>query len=205
MLEGPAHEGLAPGGFIYTAEDRRNLSEVTIYVPSFKDIVSGTDVVHQDAQGGTSEWPKKLKSDSCVISPGVQNCSVACTDKRLLFGSIDTLTNCLLLATAALFVQNGYPALGLGNADNVTQLSGVPSLADFDGTRVLNEVVQCAVGACQDTSLGTCSASTLSLENATAGFHSLDTVLDGLKHYCDDVPVGVNADIAGPGVSGNSL
>ncbi len=42
----------------------------------------------------------------------------------------------------------------------VTKLLGLPGVAVFDGTRVLNEATQCAMVAYQDTSVGNSSTST---------------------------------------------
>ncbi len=82
----------------------------------------------------------------------------------------------------------------------MTKLLGLPGVAVFDGTRVLNEATQCAMVAYQDTSVGNSSTSTLPLQNTTAGMASPEAIYDGLSHYCGDATIGINYDIAGRGV-----
>ncbi|KAH8903392.1 hypothetical protein BR93DRAFT_961828 [Coniochaeta sp. PMI_546] len=84
----------------------------------------------------------------------------------MLFSSITMLAPCVALGTAAVLYQNDRRVLESSSpslASTEMGKLGITELIDFDGARVLQNLVSCAIGGCQDSSVGNCSQSTLAL------------------------------------------
>ncbi len=101
------------------------------YAPAKVLVVAGVDHVRKAAHNympvsRMTRGGGDLEPGRCAISPGRRNCSAACSDPRLLFSSTSTLANCVVLATAALFVQSEYPATEISSAREGDQASGAP-------------------------------------------------------------------------------
>ncbi|KAH8882951.1 hypothetical protein GQ53DRAFT_437849 [Thozetella sp. PMI_491] len=128
------------------------------------------------------------------------NLTAACTDPANLFQA-SNVYNCMQIAAHALLVQNGSMFVNESTFAD-PELAGVvvPDLNTFDGGKVLETVVDCAINSCGDQTLGSCMPSVLALKGIKATADSLQMISDGLVTYCDGAQSIYNADIAGPGV-----
>ncbi|KAH7632648.1 hypothetical protein B0T09DRAFT_380169 [Sordaria sp. MPI-SDFR-AT-0083] len=177
------------------------------------DLISNTTSASGLSQKYITPWTKQLIPGSCQTSHSVDpitssnnpgaplNCSQACVDISLLFGSLATLANCITLSSAALTIQNR--SLSLGPPTNSTALAqfGVTSadLTNFNGDAMLRGEVQCAVASCPDCSQNELSA----LHNrnlSTLGSDDFSIISAGLAHYCEGFVARIDSDVAGPGV-----
>ncbi|KAK3356340.1 hypothetical protein B0T25DRAFT_134653 [Lasiosphaeria hispida] len=131
-----------------------------------------------------------------------RNCTAACADPNLLFTPAN-LRVCTALAGAALLVQNG--TYQIDRADRVTAETMnawlVPELAAFDGVGVLRRVVgECIPESCVVPGLGRCVDDVRELAGIEVGVGNLGVIAARLGRYCEEVEVGLSADIVGPGV-----
>lgn len=119
------------------------------------------------------------------------NCALACVSPGELFRSLGTLSNCVTLSAASLFVK-----------ENALPESYLPAqIHDINGSAVLSAVVQCAATSCRLKSFGNCSQKMLNLaESSYVELEALSAFKAAFASYCDSFDVSVNADIAGPGV-----
>ncbi|KAK3402773.1 hypothetical protein B0T20DRAFT_428392 [Sordaria brevicollis] len=177
------------------------LNTTSAPVPSYRDI---------------APWTKHLIPGGCQISDPVDpitssdsptaplNCSEACLNSSLLFGSLPTLANCITISSVALTTQNS--SLSFSSPTNTTALAqfGVASadLAALNGDALLSDVVQCAVASCtMDGQGGECSENGLSALSGlpTLGFGDLPLLSAGLSHFCGGFVASIDSDVAGPG------
>ncbi|KLU86064.1 hypothetical protein MAPG_05083 [Magnaporthiopsis poae ATCC 64411] len=130
------------------------------------------------------------------------NCTLACMQPRLLFEPT-TFATCIQLATAAVFVEAGQAQVDGGHdaTRKTSQELAIPrDLTGFNGTKVLTDMVSCAVAACKNKGNGACSKEIVNLGNTPIEPGSLRTLHDALEKYCDHADSVVNEDVAGPGV-----
>ena len=132
----------------------------------------------------------RLSASGCHIDGSAHHgdCALACVRPDELFQSLGTLSNCVTLSAASLFVK--------GKALPESYLPA--PIQDINGSAVLSAIVQCAVTSCRQKSFGVCSQELLTLaESSHVELEGLSQFKAALAGYCD---VSVNADIAGPGV-----
>ncbi|KAJ0118246.1 hypothetical protein J7T55_009029 [Diaporthe amygdali] len=127
-------------------------------------------------------------------------CFDTCHDPSTLFLPFN-LEPCLGLATIAMLIENGTLEM---DRSSVTQSAadylGIGDLTNWDGSKVIADVVQCAASSCDDSPIGTCAPSVRGLEGITINAENLHDVFQRLDGFCDGVEAKLNPDIAGPGV-----
>ncbi|KAK3314824.1 hypothetical protein B0H66DRAFT_563724 [Apodospora peruviana] len=144
-----------------------------------------------------------LSPGDCVTSDGVKSCEATCSDPTNLFTPAN-LRTCLLLASAALLVQNGSYAVNTADSGTAFTIStfDVPDLANFDGSSVLSNITKCISESCNLSKLGTCSPAIQTLSNIIPinTVEHLYTLTSIMGEYCSQTNFQMNGDIAGPGV-----
>lgn len=173
-------------------------------VQSFAGVVSRIGFILQIPKASNKDATEQYLDLINLLSyDSVTSLAETCFNQSTLFSSVAILVHCVTLATAAVSSQNDTRILEFSRTEYASQelgRLGISDLANFDGARVLQNLVSCAIGGCQDASAGNCSQSTLALGKVDITPETLEYIHDGLIHYCDDIALDFNADIAGPGV-----
>lgn len=139
-----------------------------------------------------------LFESGCRVD-GVSDCTRACNDTTLFFGSLETFYNCASLSSIAYWTQDAksYYVSDEGEK-NVSSIMGGGTVSEFDGRPVLNSFISCAKDSCDNDNLATpCdhSIDQLSINNSSA-----EDVFDAMDAFCPDITAEINPDIFGPGV-----
>jgi hypothetical protein len=159
----------------------------------------------QMVQNSSARQPLSLKfgADDCVTAEGATNCTDVCSDPSALFSPAN-LRACTALASAALLVQDGTYSVDQTDAETVriAEAWRVPDLSTYNGTAVLDHLAGCISESCTIASrLGECPDDLRNLTDIPLRVDSLGSLSSRLQHYCDNLDVEINPDIAGPGVS----
>jgi hypothetical protein len=202
----PPRRNSINGNHTFTEDEsyRSSLSDVEIEPGSFSDIIYGMRNVQFTADETFPLIEKKNfpHFGGCADTVGgAPNCTRACADNSLLFGSRSTLKSCVTLSTVAFLAQNGKISVGSAFTEMMAEI-GVRDVMSFNGTQVLDGVTKCIVATCRDMGISACTESTLALRSTNIGPGSLPAIYTGLAEYCDNVDIGISSDIAGPGVCG---
>ncbi|KAK0702203.1 hypothetical protein B0H67DRAFT_558515 [Lasiosphaeris hirsuta] len=168
--------------------------------------VRTSTVRHHDSSAGAdiaddTSW-SSLTPTGCTIPSRTKDCALACTEPKLLFGSLSTLASCITIAVAAILKQDGTLSLSETDTHNLEQ-HGILQLASFDGGAVFRDVFQCALTSCNMTSEGPCPRDIQELETSPINAGLLVTIQDRFQNYCEEIlhqHIGIDADVAGPGV-----
>ena len=159
----------------------------------------------QDALSiGTDGHFPFLFETGCTQEDGSQNCTKACLDYNQIFGSLDTLHNCMVYPT----VSDLYARRNLSNVPLAQQLSIEPSRIESPLYNSITTTIQkCLIDFC-DTLSG-CpralneSGMFFSPSNITSSFYIYENVYEDENNdwdFCDYVPKSFNPDIGGIGV-----
>lgn len=133
-----------------------------------------------------------------------RTCFNTCHDPNTLFLPFN-LEACMKLATIGMLVGNGTLEIDQSTDTNTTiETFGIGSLSAWDGTKIVNDIVQCVVSSCGNTSIGNCPASVRGLSDVTANPENLQNIAQDLAQFCNGFDAKLNPDIAGPGVSSRS-
>ncbi|CAI6099104.1 unnamed protein product [Clonostachys chloroleuca] len=146
--------------------------------------------------------PAKLISSGCQTEHMGRNCSAACGNLTSLFGSPETLWNCVTISTVALMTTNGGPdTLDQHGEDIALNDFHSGSLDKFVDVGVFRNYRECALRSCSDSRFGGCP---LKLPKFQCGFVTKDTIGELAKlmrhQYCKSADPGIDYDIAGPGI-----
>lgn len=148
-----------------------------------------------------------LFAKGCTQEDQSQNCTAACMDYNQIFGSLDTLHNCMVYSTVAdLYARRN---LSNSNVDLAQQLSIEPSRIGSPLYNNITTTIQtCLMDSCNSHS--GCNGSLHGLNaswspsNLTSGFyiyHEDDSESEyNTWDLCDYVPQSLNQDIGGIGV-----
>ncbi|KAJ4387022.1 hypothetical protein N0V85_007816 [Neurospora sp. IMI 360204] len=132
-----------------------------------------------------------------------EDCVRACADNSILLGSLESLTNCVMLSTAAKLLRDG--SLNVTADDvKILKIFGVHDLASFEDVPVYSSVAQCAVASCHAEALGNCSRIVWSEPDGPSnttitGIDTFTGILAGLADSCEGFVTTIDADVAGPG------
>lgn len=178
---------------------------ITLSTFSFQDALS---VTGKDTPLGYSN-PPFLFHSGCVQDDGTQNCTASCQDENAVFGSLDTLHNCMVYPTVA--VQ--YAASNLSEAEARLPLYYNIEKSTTESDLYINittTIQTCLVDYCTTTLDGSGCASSLagvepaySPSNLTSTFYIYsqdDSEEAAYFDICTFVPQSLNADIGGIGV-----
>lgn len=140
-----------------------------------------------------------LFESGCKID-GVSDCTQACNDTEIFFGSLDTFYNCVALASITYFTQDARPFYVGEEAElNASSIMGSGTVADFNGKSVLGSFISCAKESCDNDGLGQpCNRTIFDLSTETSTAEEIFAALDS---FCPDLAAEINPDIFGPGVS----
>ncbi|CAH0024972.1 unnamed protein product [Clonostachys rhizophaga] len=146
--------------------------------------------------------PAKLISSGCQTENMGRNCSAACGNLTSLFGSPETLWNCVTISTVAMMTTNGGPdTLDQHGEDIALNDFHSGSLDKFVDVGVFRNYRECALRSCSDSRFGGCP---LKLPKFQCGFVTKDTIGELAKlmryQYCKSADPGIDYDIAGPGI-----
>jgi hypothetical protein len=177
-----------------------NFSDLNI--DEFLDVYSIGKITRDlDALVSKRNTELKLLDINCQTQFDARNCEQACADATVLF-SPKQLRICILLASAALLVQNKTCSVA---SDPTTKLTmdqwHIPQLTTYNATPVLAQVTQCISDSCGNSVLGDCSDQARSLGSVKITANNLKIIYSGLVGYCNGFKYDISSDIAGPGVS----
>ena len=138
-----------------------------------------------------------LFESGCQVD-GVADCTRACNDTEIFFGSLETFYNCAALASIAYWTQEAKSYYVSEETEfNASSIMGSGTVAEFDGKPVLKSFIACAKDSCDNDGLSApCDHSIDALSNETSTvdiFNAMDT-------FCPDLTAEINPDIFGPGV-----
>ncbi|KUI54496.1 hypothetical protein VP1G_01929 [Cytospora mali] len=141
------------------------------------------------------------ENSSQALSSSHGNCSQICFDSNTLYMPYN-LQPCLSLGVAAMLIQSGSLVLDETEKNTETALKqyNVGNLSTWDGTSIVQNIIDCTVAACTENKIGECPSKMLSLDGLTVTADNLQTVYAGLGSFCTNIGTTVNSDIAGPGV-----
>ncbi|CAD6591488.1 MAG: hypothetical protein ASARMPRED_005411 [Alectoria sarmentosa] len=150
--------------------------------------------------------PPFLIQNGCLQNDGTQNCTASCQDPNDIFGSLDTLHNCMVYPTVA----DLYARSNLSNA-SLAQTYGIEkSKMGSDLYNNITSTIQaCLVDYCTITLDGSGCIEALKVFNASASpmninstFYIYTDEYEGYDRFdfCQYVPSSFNPDIGGIGV-----
>lgn len=159
------------------------------------DSVTFKDLIENNIDGSQEIL---LFSTGCQID-GEADCTRACSDNSIFYGSLETFYNCAALASIAYWTHTVKTYYVSAEAEaNASSIMGAGTLDSFDGDPVLDSFIMCAQASCSTDGLAQpCHASIgkLSTETSTAR-----DILDAMDTFCPDIAAEINPDIFGPGV-----
>ncbi|KAK0710854.1 hypothetical protein B0H67DRAFT_646280 [Lasiosphaeris hirsuta] len=137
----------------------------------------------------------------CMTTSGTKNCTEACLRPRSLF-QLENFKTCVLIASAALLVQNKTYSVDTFDAATVETIESflVPNLTNFNAVGVLTNVTSCITQSCTSSNLGDCATSVRDINKLHILASNLVAVATRLSSYCAMAKKEINSDIAGPGL-----
>ena len=152
--------------------------------------------------------PPYFFRDGCLQEDRSQNCTASCLDENKIFGSLDTLHNCMVYPTVAdLYARNNFSDISLPDYYDIRKAKMNSPLYQDITTKIQN----CLIDFCTVTSdcserlkrydtndmshSPTNKTSSFYIYNSYESFYSSDRF-----DFCDYVPKSFNADIGGIGV-----
>ncbi|KAK3357771.1 hypothetical protein B0T25DRAFT_567020 [Lasiosphaeria hispida] len=137
----------------------------------------------------------------CITVSGTKNCTEACLNPKSLF-QLGNIKTCVLMASAALLVQNETYSVDMSNAATVetTESFLVPNFTDFNAVGVLTNVANCITQSCTNSNLGDCATSVRDVNTIRVVARNLVVIATRLSSYCALAKKEINSDIAGPGL-----
>lgn len=148
------------------------------------------------------EWIRLHTAGCTTDSWTTPNCTRTCGNATAMFSSPENVWNCMALATVTMEVVGGNKTVDPDNLkamDDIFHLGG--SLDAFDGLHVFAGVRQCFWQSCSDSKYGSCTPGLQRFRcdpiDAT-NIADFAAVID--RPYCQDAGLGIDSDIAGPGI-----
>lgn len=129
------------------------------------------------------------------------NCTSICSDPATLFLPFN-LEPCTTLGAASMLIESGNMTYNSSNRYNMESIEsfGLGNLSQWDGAKIIQDVISCVIDSCTQYNISTCPQSTLDLNSTDVTVENLEAVYAGLSNFCENVGFQVNSDIAGPGV-----
>lgn len=145
----------------------------------------------------------RLLSSGCTTpDSALRNCSRICGNTTAMFSSPGNVWNCMALATVTMETVQGSKRVDPGNLkaiDEEFDLGG--SLEAFDRLRVFKHVRQCFLQSCSDSKYGKCTQQLQRFRCESISPDNLGRFGSVIKGaFCGDADLGIDSDIAGPGV-----
>ncbi|KAJ4171339.1 hypothetical protein NW754_013108 [Fusarium falciforme] len=156
-----------------------------------------TNVLHADG-----EHVRLFESGCTTDSWTAPNCTRTCSDAKYMFSSPANVWNCMALAAVTMEVVPGNKTVdlvSLKQMDDRFDLGG--SLEAFDKLHVLKSVRRCFWQSCSDSKYGNCTSDLENFRCNPVNPANLQDFSRAIHHaYCRNANLGVDADIAGPGI-----
>ncbi|KAJ4179584.1 hypothetical protein NW755_012309 [Fusarium falciforme] len=156
-----------------------------------------TNVLHADG-----EHVRLFESGCTTDSWTAPNCTRTCSDAKYMFSSPANVWNCMALAAVTMEVVPGNKTVdpvSLKQMDDQFDLGG--SLEAFDKLHVLKRVRRCFWQSCSDSKYGNCTSDLENFRCNPVNPVNLQDFSRAINHaYCRNANLGVDADIAGPGI-----
>ncbi|RSL87378.1 hypothetical protein CDV31_016265 [Fusarium ambrosium] len=154
-------------------------------------------VLHADGE------PVRLFKSGCTTdSWTVPNCTRTCSDAKYMFSSPENIWNCMTLAAVTMEVVPGNKTVDPANLkemDETFDLGG--SLEAFDKLHVFTRARKCFWQSCSESKYGNCTSELEDFRRNPISPGNLKDFGRVINHaYCRDVDLGVDSDIAGPGI-----
>ncbi|RSL70392.1 hypothetical protein CEP51_012197 [Fusarium floridanum] len=154
-------------------------------------------VLHADGE------PVSLFESGCTADGWTApSCIRTCSNAKYMFSSPENVWNCVALAVVTMEVVPGNKSVDPVNFKEMNEqfdLGG--SLEAFDKLHVLMRLQRCFWQSCSESKHGNCTSE---LEDFRCNPVSLGNIKDFsrvINHaYCRDADLGVDSDIAGPGI-----
>ena len=177
---------------------------------SFQDALSLSGVNAYDSYGyyDSYPYPPFLFQNGCSHPDGTRNCTASCQDKSLVFGSLDTLHNCMVYPTVAdLYAKSNLSNHTLPESYNI-QKAEVNTPVSINITTTIKD---CLIDYCNATPGCTEGLKIYDMEslesspsNITSNFYFYNYNSSYDSHptfdFCEYVPRSLNPDIGGIGV-----
>lgn len=148
------------------------------------------------------EWVRLLNSGCTTDSWATPNCTRTCSNATAMFSSPENVWNCMALATVTMEVVQGSKTVDPSNLrkmDDIFDLGG--SLEAFDKLRVFASVRQCFWQSCSDSKYGNCTSSLTRFRCDHIDSDNIEDFASVIRgSYCQGAALGVDSDIAGPGI-----
>ena len=153
-------------------------------------------------------YPPFLFQKGCLQPDGTQNCTASCLDESLMFGSLDTLHNCMVYSTVAdLYARSNLSDPSLPESYNIQKAKAKSPLL----TTITTNIKDCLIAYCNATAGCTeglkaydVESSETSPSNITSNFYIFNYNSSYGSHpsfdFCEYVPRSLNPDIGGIGV-----
>lgn len=151
------------------------------------------------------ENPPFLFHHGCLQDDGTQDCTASCQDKTKIFGSLDTLHNCMVYPTVAdLYARSNLSNPKLPAYYNIEKSQPGSDLY----INITTTIKTCLIDYCTITLSGSGCAEGLagvdvdySPSNINSTFYIYNSYDSGNDFdFCEYVPQSLNADIGGIGV-----
>lgn len=184
---------------------------------SFQDALTLSDPYGNPDYPDYPTTPLYLFNNACLQDDGVtQNCTASCQDPNAIFGSLDTLHNCMLYPTVAdLYARDNLSNVSLAEHYKIEKSAVGSTLYNKITTTIKN----CLVDYCnmmldktscaKDLNEFNAHCSSFSPSNISSAFYiynstfnSCDDGYQGVENFdmCEYVPQSFNQDIGGIGV-----
>ena len=146
-----------------------------------------------------------LFEQGCTQENGSQNCTAACQDSNQIFGSLDTLHNCMVYPTVA----DLWARRNLSNVHLAQQLNIEPSRIESPLYNSITTTIQkCLIDFCDTLSGCPRALNESGTFNSPSNITSAFYIYSGYYYedenngwdFCDYVPKSFNPDIGGIGV-----
>ena len=161
-----------------------------------------------DTANGYSNTPF-LFHNGCTQDSGIQNCTASCQDQNQVFGSLDTLHNCMVYPTIAdLYARSNLSNASLAEYYNIQQSKAGTGVSE----NITNTILTCLRDYCTQTLAGSGCIDYLDrLGNTSSPLNLTSTFYIWSENYyeygdyyrfdlCPYIPKSLNPDIGGIGV-----
>ncbi|KAM5386950.1 hypothetical protein ACJZ2D_000243 [Fusarium nematophilum] len=155
-----------------------------------------SSILHQPDQAA------KLVDWGCVADGwDTPNCTRTCGNSTAMFSSPENLWNCVALATVTMAVVPGDDTVDPEHEREVDDMFHIGSWEEFDQLRVFRNVRECFWQSCSDSKYGRCTEKLADYRcNSIDQINMWDFGDLVRDNYCQDADMGIDSDIAGPGV-----
>ncbi|KAH7127325.1 hypothetical protein EDB81DRAFT_907500, partial [Dactylonectria macrodidyma] len=129
------------------------------------------------------------------------NCTKTCSNNTLMFGSPENLWNCVTLETMGMIVGPGNDTINKASEKEMDEIFHFGTVEEFNSLNVFRPFRKCLSQSCSDSKYGKCTPGIKVFQCDAVNqvnIWDLGRLLN--DRYCRDADIGIDTDIAGPGV-----